>query len=69
MSFLSSIGITIKGDGTCDDDGIAEFSMRYPIKGRRIGKKYRGCLEVEVDKSGAIEMHKHPLNPERGKQS
>lgn len=55
-AFLSSIGITIKGDGTCDDDGIAEFAKRYPVRGRRAGKKLRGCIEVEVDKFGEIEL-------------
>ena len=44
--FLLSIGITIKGDGTCDYDGIAEFARRYPVKGRRCGGRLRGCIEI-----------------------
>ena len=61
--FLLSIGITIRGDGTCDDDGIAEFASRYPIKGRRAGRKHRGCIEVDVDEFGKIKMANKPLNP------
>ena len=56
MSLLSSIGITITGDGTCDDDGIAEFARRYPIKGRRCGGKLRGCLEIEIDEFDEIKF-------------
>lgn len=56
LKFLSSIGIDIRGDGTCDDDGIAEFAKRYPIKGRRCGGKRRGCLEVEIDDNDEIKL-------------
>ena len=56
MSFLASVGITIRGDGSCDDDGIAEIAKRYPIMGRRAGGKYRGCIEVEIDEFGKIKM-------------
>jgi hypothetical protein len=56
MSLLLSIGIIIRGDGTCDDDGIAEFAARYPIKGRRSGGKFRGCINVKVDEFGKIEI-------------
>ena len=48
IKILSSIGIEITGDGSCDDDGIAEFAKRYPIKGRRCGGQFRGCLEIEL---------------------
>lgn len=54
MFFLSSLGISITGDGTCDDDGIAEIARRYPIKGRRCGGKLRGCIKVDVDELGNI---------------
>jgi len=57
-NFLLSIGITIRNDGTCDDDGIAEFAIKYPIRGRQCGGELRGCLEIEIDKSGEIEMAK-----------
>ena len=56
LGFLSSIGIEIPGDGTCDDDGIAEFTRRYPIKGRRCGGKLRGCLEIEIDEFDEIKL-------------
>jgi len=59
--FLSSIGITISGDGTCDYDGIAELSRRYPIKGRRRGGRLRGCIEVQVGKDGAIKIDNKSL--------
>ena len=62
MFFLESIGITIHGDGTCDDDGIAEFARRYPIKGRRCGGKWRGCMEVSIDQFGEITMANPALN-------
>jgi len=55
-NFLSSIGIEIHDDGTCDDNEIAEFARRYPIKGRRCGGKLRGCLEVEVDEFDEIRL-------------
>lgn len=64
-SFLSSLGITIRGDGTCDDDGIAEFAMKYPIKGRRCGGRLRGCLKIEIDNSGEIEMANQSLDSDR----
>jgi len=54
LEFLSSIGIEIRGDGTCDDDGIAELARRYPIKGRRCGRKLRGCVEVQIDEYDKI---------------
>ncbi|GAG99174.1 unnamed protein product [marine sediment metagenome] len=56
MALLSSIGITISGDGTCDDGGIAELARQYPVKGRRCGGKLRGCIEVEVGEFGKIEV-------------
>ena len=58
MKFLSSIGIIIVGDGTCDDDGIAEFAKRYPVKGRKAGDKTRGCIAVEIDDFGAMSFSK-----------
>ena len=56
LKFLSSIGIEIKSDGTCDDDGIAEFARRYPIHGRCCGGKKRGCVEVEIDEFDEITL-------------
>ncbi|KKL62239.1 hypothetical protein LCGC14_2187250, partial [marine sediment metagenome] len=46
---------TIRGDGTCDNDGIAAFATQYPIKGHRAGGKLRGCIKVDVDEFGKIE--------------
>ena len=56
LKFLSSLGIEMHGDGTCDDDGIAEFARRYPIHGRRCGGKKRGCVEVEIDEFDEIKV-------------
>ena len=67
LEFLSSIGIEIRGDGTCEDDGIAEFARRYPIKGRRCGGKRRGCIEVVVDKFNDIKVANKSL--QRAKKS
>ena len=51
---LKELGIMIRGDGTCDDDGIAEMARRYPIPRERIGGKPRGCIEVIVDENGRL---------------
>lgn len=48
LDFLATLGITIKGDGTCDDAGIGEFARRFPLGRQRIGGKPRGCVEVIV---------------------
>ena len=56
LKFLSSIGIEIQGDGTCDYDGIAEFARQYPIHGRRCGGKKRGCIEIEIDEFDEIRL-------------
>jgi hypothetical protein len=61
LRFLSSIGIEIQGDGTCDYDGIAEFARRYPIKGRRCGGKLRGCIEIEIDKYDEVKLANQAL--------
>ena len=54
---LAQLGITIRGDGTCDDDGIAEIARRFPIPRQRIWKKPRGCIEVVVaDEWGNLEL-------------
>lgn len=52
--FLSSIGITIRGDGTCEDDGVAQFAAKYPAKGCKLSGKTRGCVGISVNKSGKI---------------
>lgn len=54
--FLASLGIQIRGDGTCDNDGIAEFAKRFSLGRQRIGGKPRGCLEVTVGEWGEIEL-------------
>ncbi len=51
---LGTFGITLKGDGTCDYDGIAEIARRFPIPRQRIGGKPRGCIEVDVDEFGRV---------------
>ena len=61
VKFLKLIGITISGDGTTDDAGIAEFARRYPVKGRRVGGRLRGRLEVKIDKYDEINMANQSL--------
>jgi len=56
LKLLSSLRIEITGDGTCDDDGIAEFARRYPINGRRCGGKKRGCVKVEIDEFDGLRL-------------
>ena len=46
--FLLSLGIIFKGDGTCDDDGIAEFAKLFQIKGKKCGGKMRGGVEINI---------------------
>jgi len=53
--FLLSLGIIIRGDGTCDDDGIAEFAKLFPLKGKKCGGKTRGGVEV-IKIKGKIEL-------------
>jgi len=53
---FDKLGIKIKGDGTCDYDGIAEIAKRFPIKHEKIGGKPRGCIAVMVDKYGHITL-------------
>ena len=55
------LGIEIKGDGTCDDDGIAEIARQFPMPGEKVGGKQRGCIVVVIDKYGRI------ILPESGK--
>ena len=55
---FDKLGIEIKGDGTCDDDGIADFAKRFPIFGQIIGGRPRGCIETVVDRYGQITMKK-----------
>jgi hypothetical protein len=52
--FLRRIGITLKGDNSCDDGGYAELARRFPIPRQRIGRKPRGCIAVVVDEWGCI---------------
>jgi len=54
MKFMASLGFPITGDGTCDDDGIAEFAKRYP-ENRVVGARQCGYPAVDVDKHGNIE--------------
>lgn len=44
---FDELGIEIKGDGTCDDDGIAEIARRFP-----------GGIEVDVDYYGRITLRR-----------
>jgi len=42
-------GITLHSDGTCDDDGVAEFARRFPMRST-VGGKPRGCMKVIIDR-------------------
>lgn len=53
--FFSSFGIFIKGDGSCDYDGIAEFAERFPLNGEKCGGKVRGGVEINIV-NGKIEL-------------
>lgn len=53
---FDSLGITIKGDGSCDNDGLAELARRFPIPRQRIWRKPRGCVEVDVDEWGRMTL-------------
>lgn len=44
---LDELGLTMRGDGTCDHDAYAEIARVHPIPRERIGGKPRGCVEVE----------------------
>lgn len=50
--FLRTLGISMVGDGTCDNDGYAEMARRFPIPSQRIGGKPRGCIAVEIKANG-----------------
>lgn len=55
LTFLQALGITIKGDGTCDDDGVGEFAKRFRLGRQRIGGKPRGCMEILIAEDGSIQ--------------
>jgi hypothetical protein len=54
QQIFNELGIEIKGDGTCDYDGIAEIARRFPMLGQSVGGKPRGCAEVIINKDGII---------------
>jgi len=59
IKFLSSLGITISGDGTTDRDGIAEFARRFPLKWKNSGGSMRrGGVEINII-DGNIEIKKN----------
>jgi hypothetical protein len=43
--FLSKFGIKIKGDGTCNGDGIDKIAKKFPLRSF-CGGKPRGCIEI-----------------------
>lgn len=51
---LMQLGLTLRGDNSCDDGAYAELARRFPIPRQRIGGKPRGCIEVQVADSGEI---------------
>ncbi len=54
---LRQLGIEIRGDGTMDGDGVREVARRWPIHGERVGRRPRGCIEVDVDEYGRVSLH------------
>ena len=48
IRILNELNLTIRGDGTCSDDGLAEFTKRFPIPRERICGRPRGCIEVDA---------------------
>ena len=50
QQIFDELGIEIKGDGTCDYDGIAEIARRFPMPGQLAGSRPRGCIEVVINK-------------------
>lgn len=53
---MGELGIRLIGDGTCDDDGIAEFVKRFPMPRQRIWGRPRGCIEINVTRCGTITL-------------
>ena len=45
---LAKFGIELRGDGTTDDDGVAEFAKRFQVD-TTAGGRPRGCVEFEAD--------------------
>ena len=48
QQIFDELGIEIKGDGTCDYDGIAEIARRFPMPQQMIGGKPRGCRDATI---------------------
>ena len=49
---LDQLGIIVRGDGSCDDDGYAEIARRWPDGRRRVGGRPRGCVPL-IDQDGS----------------
>lgn len=58
--FLATIGIILKGDGSCENDAYAEMAARFPIPRQRIWGKPRGCIPVNVGEFGEITLRVNP---------
>jgi hypothetical protein len=56
QAILDHLGICIRGDGTCDDDGVAEIARRFPIPRERIGGRPRGCIELAIGNDGELTL-------------
>lgn len=56
--FFASLGIELKGDWTCPEDGCAEFVKRYPLKGRKSWGEKRGGVEVLEGYWGDLKLYK-----------
>lgn len=51
---LTKMGISLRGDNSCDDGAYAELARRFPIGRQRICGKPRGCIEVLLGEHGEI---------------
>jgi len=56
QEFFTSIGITLKGDGTRDADGLMEFAQRFPLPGRKVWGKRRGGVRVTEARCGELAL-------------
>ena len=50
VRMCAEVGITLKGDWTCDDDGLAELAAKFPLAGDR-----RGGFPITIGDYGRIE--------------
>ncbi len=52
--FLADIGCPVTGDGTCDGAGIQQFAKRFPLPGKKVGRRKRGGLLITIHEETGI---------------